>query len=266
MKALEFQNIYDTFAHTEYGKRLEGSIRYEKYNLGNLSHTEWCDLLGKDANNLYHMEATYELAGQFIDSQNSSGKTPIDSASTSLLLLASIMHDQAEAIVGDVSYGDKAPTDEIHEMNEFEHHLDAMNPGMNTSLKAMAKSAIKGVIFDPSTNEGALFNAVERTGYLATALRAADKIPTVTDADTIDGLHWLVADVFLNQIPALIGYAHNYSYLHELLLQNAELISTFFESIPEAIFNYYEDNSQQKKENFIKAQQAWATFCSLHGL
>ena len=266
MRDIEFRGIYDTFAHTEYGERLQDTIRYEKYNLGGLSNDEWCELLGKDANNLYHMEATYELAGRFVDSQNSSDKAPINSASTALLLLSSIIHDQAEAIVGDVSYGDKMPTDETREINEFEIHLDAMNPNMNHSVRAMAKSAIKGVIFNPSTSEGALFNAVERTGYLVTALHAANKLPTVTNTKTADGLYWLIADVFLNQIPALVEYTHKYQLPYELLAENAESISTFFATMPEAIFNYYKENGPQKQENFIKAQQTWATFCSQHGL
>lgn len=266
MEATEFQTIYDTFANTEYGRQLEASIRFEKYNLGNLSHEEWCELLGADANNLHHMWETYILAQRFIESQNKSDKPSINARSTELQLLSAIMHDQAEYFAGDISYSDKTASDEKYEITVFEQNLDAMNPGMDAATKSMARSAIRGVIFDSSTKEGTLFNAIERTGYLTTAIHAAGQLPTVTNPATAEGIHWLVTDVLLNQIPTLVEYTQTYSYPDELLTQNAELISAVFAHTTDDVFHHYKDKGPQKKQDFIKAQQAWATFCSSHSL
>lgn len=266
MESAEHRSVYESFAHTEYGKKLENSIRYEKYNLGALSNEDWCELLGRDANNLYHMQETYELAERFIDSQNNSDKAPIDSTSASLVLLASAIHDQAEVFVGDTSYGDKTSQDEMCERETFERNLTVMNPGMNALTSNIARSAIRGVIFDPSTSEGELFNAIERTGYLTTALRVATKRHAVVDPQTADGIDWLITDVLLNQMPTLIGYARTYNLPHELLTQNAELVSTLFAAAPDHIFNHYEENCHKKQTDFIKAREKWTTFCSSHSI
>lgn len=264
MRHAEYQDIYTNFANTEYGKQLKASMRWEKYNLGGLSNEDWCDLIGDDANNLYHMHVTYDLAKQFVDHQNMSDKTSVDAHATSLLLLSAIIHDQAEAITGDISYGDKSQQDESLEITVFENHLDSMNPKMSTSTKNMAKSAIRGVIFDDTTPEGAVFNAVERTGYLITALNVAKAAPTIHNPKVVKGLNWLVTDVLANQIAPLVDCAEKYSLPEEILLQNADLISQRFADTPIDIFDRYEKDSTQKQDTFKKARQAWVGFCLAH--
>lgn len=261
-----YYDIYQNFAATEYGESLENSIRFEKYNTGGLSNEEWCDLLGEDANNLYHMRVTCSVAERFIEHQNAHGKTPIERGATDLILLSAVIHDQGEAITGDISYGDKKPSDELHEMIAFENHVEIMNPNMDTLTKSMAKSAIRGVIFDTSTPEGELFNAIERTGYLMTTLEVAKNINDINNPIVAKGLNWLVADVLLNQIKPLVEYTKIYSLPYELLASNAALIHRLFADIPDETFSQYEEEADEKQRQFIKAQQQWQDFCLQHGL
>jgi hypothetical protein len=263
---IDYDAIYAEFARTPYGERLGNSVRWEKYNTSNLSDKAWVDLLGDDANNLYHMRVTYEIAKQFIEYQNASDNEPIDQVSGSLILLAAIVHDQGEAIVGDISYGDKSQQHEHDEISAFEGHFAAMNPGMDTITRALAKSAIRSVIFDSSTPEGAAFNAIERVGYFTTALSVADKRDQIEDPEVARGIDWLIADVLLHQIASLIECAKTYSLPYELLKANAGMIHQLFTTTRTDVFDNYKEEAPKKQERFVKAQQLWTDFCRTNGL
>ena len=151
---MEIKNIetaYSTFyafSKTEYGRELSDKIRYEKYNLAKLPNAEWISILGLDVDNLWHMMITFGLAQSFIEQteKNEPGYFSEDEKTT--LMLAAIIHDQGEAIIGDISYGDKNAAHEEQEKQALTDNTEIFTQGLSISTKQLITTARDKVVFD----------------------------------------------------------------------------------------------------------------------
>ncbi len=168
LEELKFDQIYRDFSETEYGETLAGNIRYGRYKPESVTNEEWELLLGPDVNNLKHLHLTYELTRQFVRDLK---ETLTDQEKEDLLLTA-IVHDWAEAIVGDHTYDLKTADIETQELVEIKKMTAGMYGEDNESLVQRIHIVTDTILKDTDSKLGKMFNAVERVGYLRTALRA----------------------------------------------------------------------------------------------
>lgn len=249
--------IHEAFAATEHGEILANKIRYEKYNLAQLANEEWIGLLGADVNNLTHMPLTYGLAKSFIRETEREGAVYLNEADQLLLKVAAIIHDQGESIVGDISFGDKTEDDEAEEKLQFEQNLESFCPGATIEMKKLIVRARDEVVFDSTTKVGKVFNAIERVGYIRTALRASTHVQNETAGNAEPGLRWIIADVFSNQPVKLIEYAGEYPAVRNYLLHQRDKITAAFGVVKPEDFENYGANQRVKETQFQEAYIAW---------
>ena len=165
----EVYEIHRSFSDTEFGDKLADNVRYDKYRPDHILKKEWTELLGADVNNLTHMPLTYGLARAFINHTRVHQSDLMNESEEKLLLIAALSHDWAESITTDISFGDKTVLDDEEEQAAFERYLVSFYQGKDFELVDQAR---REIVFDHDSKLGEILNAIERIGYLRTALRA----------------------------------------------------------------------------------------------
>jgi hypothetical protein len=251
--------IHTAFAATEHGKTLASRVRYEKYKPADMTNEQWVALLGEDVGNLSHLTFTYKLAARFIEHSMKNQPELLKEDEDEILQVASLIHDWAEAFTGDISWGDKTDDHYEEEKAIFEQHLHEFYNGDADQLIDRARQE---VIFNHDGGKlGEIFNAIERVGYLFTALRAYGHVQDNTAAGVADGLKWLFTDVLLNQTTALLKYAGQYKAVEDFLARRQDDITAAFQLADgeRAIFKNYAENESAKTAQFDAALAAWNT-------
>jgi len=248
--------IYHDFASTPYGANLADSVRYEKYNLASLPNEQWRELLGPDVNNLEHMRVTYQLTQSFVRHSQAHQPGLLTATDATQLLVAAVIHDQGEALVGDISYGDKQTADTRKEQQLFAEHAAAFTPDASSMLRHYLARARDTIVFDSTTRLGRMFNAIERVGYLRTALRASQQLSDGNAGAAEPGLRWLVADVLSNQIKALEDY-RGYAAVDTYLTEHAASITAVFAQVQNDDFSHYGQHATAKQARFAAAAASW---------
>lgn len=250
--------IHTAFAQTEHGQRLASRVRYEKYKPAEVGNEQWVALLGADVNNLTHLTLTYGLTRSLIARLGESDPGMLTPEEEQTLQTAALIHDWAEAIVGDISFGDKTAEDEAEERRQLIGNLNTFFPGGSDEAVPYLTAAIQEVIFAPETKLGRLFNAIERVGYVRTALRAAQHAAEGAAPECREGFRWIVADVLSNQPAKLMEYAVELVPVRDFLLNQRQAITTAFDLVSKEVFQNYEPERQTLKEaEFTGQYQAW---------
>jgi hypothetical protein len=255
--------IHECFEETEYGRTLAARVRYERYKPAEVANERWIQLLGADVNNLTHMPLTYGLAQDFIRTADRDQSYPLDDSEKELLQVAALTHDWAEAIVGDITFGDKTDEDERAEAAAFDAYLSGFYTGKEAELIQKAREEI---IFDHSgdTKLGRVFNAIERVGYMRTALRAHAHLVTDDAQDCENGLTWLVADVLSQQPIPLIEHAKTLPPVRQYLQNQGDIITEAFKSVSSEVFeNYPLEQRTLKQDAFGRSYLAWQEWISM---
>ncbi len=253
-----FIAIHQAFTETEYGHKLAANIRYERYKPKSVSNERWVELLGADVNNLTHLQLTYGLTRSFIIHQDEVDPSYLSDQERQTLLVAALIHDWGEAMVGDLSWDEKDDSAEAKESAAFDGKLSDFYPEGSDDIKAMIKSARDEIIFNPKSRLGRLFNAIERVGYIRTALRASEHVISGDAPDCKEGLRWIVGDVFGNHIIKALEYANDYPPVHRFLADQVGKINTAFTVVTSDVFaNYKPEQRGQEKIDFINARLAW---------
>lgn len=258
--------LHRAFAHTEYGETLAGMVRYERYMPEGTPNDEWVALLGADVNNLEHMRLTTGLTHAFIRSMDELSPGELTEEDRELLPVAAISHDWGEAIVSDITFSHKTLEDEKKEKKAF---LSIVSGSLaDVSGSELVVQAAHEVVFDQKkTRRGRMFNAVERVGYMRTALRAHARVETVSDPELVNGLRWIVADVLGNQLVPLVEAAEQLPPIRQYLMHQGERISTAFDSIDDAVFSNYTDAEEETKRLAVAQSHAvWHTWAEKQGL
>lgn len=261
-----FMEIHEEFAKTTFGHTLAGRVRYERYKPHDVSNERWIDLLGADVNNLTHMPLTYGLARNFIRVTDELQPGYLSDEEGRLLQVAALIHDWAESIVGDISFGDKTSGDEVAEQAAFEANMSRFYHGDLT----LVNKARTEIVFDHTGKSklGRIFNAVERVGYMRTALRAAEHIAAGDASDCDSGLRWLVADVLTQQPRALIRHAETLQPIWQYLGNQQTTITNMFKLVEEStgVFeNYIPEQRESRRLQFYDSYAAWEQWCAQHG-
>lgn len=254
----EYAAIHEQFSATPYGRTLASTVRYGRYKPDAITNAAWIDLLGEDVNNLDHMWATFSLARRFLDAAHKATPDEYTPEEERQLCTAAVSHDWAEAIVGDKTYGQKTVSDEIEEEHMFARKLrDFYNgPAVGSIARACREITFNK---DRARKLPGAFNAIERIGYMQTALRAMDRLVGVDDSRLERGLSWLAADVVKNQIPTMIDYADRFPATQQYLHTNMQGIDTMVHTADIHGF-HYQDDQRQSAQTYDIARIAWSAF------
>jgi hypothetical protein len=252
-------NIFRAFSHTQYGVKLASSIRYERYNLAGMPSEKWIKTLGVDVDNLWHMMLTYELARAFIGESRLYDPQFLSQPEEELVLIAAIIHDQGEAIVGDISYGDKNENDETTEALVLVDQQKTITKNLDSHTAELIQTAIKQIVFCPVTDNklALVFNAIERVGYLRTGMRAYSHL---AEGNThSEGLRWLVYDVTTNHVGTLTEYAKTLPVVEKFLTKYVSTITDMLQIDSQSIIARYSDQSTTLA-NRSKSVESWQKF------
>jgi hypothetical protein len=258
IKTNDLLAIHDSFSKTSYGQALAARVRYEKYKPSQVSNERWIELLGPDVGNLSHLTTTYDITMEFIERLNEQEPGRLTDYEEDTLRVAALIHDWAEAIVGDISFGDKTEADEAEEKRHFNENLKHFYSGGSKEINDLIFSALTEVVFDPVSRLGAMFNAIERMGYIRTALRACGHLVNGDAQECESGFRWIIADVLSNQIIKLQEYSAKYPPVAKFLSENQSSISVAFEQVIDSTFEQYGPTQRTtKRQEFVRAQESW---------
>lgn len=246
------ENLFYFFELTKYGKTLAENIRYARYKPLDMSNEKWCDLLGDDVNNLYHVLVTYGITGEFIK-KNGNFLTHEEKM---ILLLTAIIHDWGEYAIGDIIYGlksDKALKKEIKAIHKIAKEV--IGSYENGILLKMSKESIDNIAFNSHTKLGKTFEVIEHVGYIKTAMTAWGKSKKRTEI--APNLQWIVVNT-LCYIQKTIGFTKKNPFLYDLISKNKKNISEAFDLIPVSVFDQYpEEEKEIKIKMYQEAKEYW---------
>lgn len=267
-KKVAFNKIHDDFSETEYGQKLAGNARYDRYKPEDVTLAEWERLLGVDVNNLKHLKLSYGMARQFIkyteelSPDQGEKKIELTTKEKEDLLLAATIHDWAEAIVGDVSYDFKTKEHEEKEYAELKKMAGGILGENSDELIARIANVTDTVIKDTNSKLGKIFNMIERVGYVRTALRAWEQSKS-EGGDLQTCLQWITYNILCTQILKLVQSSETYPAVAHYLRENKYSIDDAFENMPDSVSKKFShDDEIIKRSQMTQSRKVWQEFCS----
>lgn len=251
-------DVHHAFSATDLGIVLAGQVRYERYKPPEVSNDRWVEVLGADVNNLTHLTLTRGLTRDFAKQARTNQPDLLNTHEELVLEAAALIHDWAEAVVGDITYSDKTTEHENEEIRQLETILNQFSGSDYETTRDLIGQAAAEVVFNPDSKLGHIFNTIERVGYVRTALRASRHVLNNTAPDCAEGLRWIVADVFGNHITALLERVSDYAPVHSYLVNTRIDIANAFTVVAPRSFSYYEPDQQKPKEDAF--HQAYVKF------
>jgi hypothetical protein len=260
-ETVNFFAAHEAFAVTEFGQALSNQIRFKDYKPNEVSNDRWKELLGADVNNLDHMLLSYNLTRVMINALRQDHPGLLIKEEEDQLLMAAVIHDQAEAVVGDLNYTKKTQAFVEEEMRQLHTMLDVVYGGEESSeYKELVYEAAE-IVNNPDTKLGLIFNTVEAVGYLRTALRGSGHVIDGTAKDCEEGLRLMTSSVLAIHIPRLVLRSDLYAPVKTYLVNQAESISRAYSIVSNEVFNSY-DNSERflKLDSFSNSQRVWTNW------
>ena len=212
------ERLFQDIDNSEYGQLLVQRTRFGNFKPDFVDTEMWCNLLGPDVNNLYHMDYTKHLAEDFCDLGN------VDPDTKDLLLTVAITHDIGEAIIGDIALPDKTEADEQQEKLAYRKIATELWGEAGNELT----DRVWRVLNKEDAETGDMFRAIEYVGYCSTAKRAllaAESLahgfidiglPRDQKETVMGGLLALHKAVEVNNYPVLKGYIQKYPQIAPL--------------------------------------------------
>lgn len=205
---------------SSYGQQLAERSRFGQFKPDWVSTELWTGILGRDVNNLYHMDYTAENAERFAYEEE------LNPLSTKLLTVTAAVHDLGEAVIGDIALPLKTQLDEKREEVAFRQiAADIWGLQVGQRLSKVAWS----VLNKRDKRHGDMFRAIEYVGYCQTAMRAGQMATRLAHGfQTLDvsreektklvgGLLCLEKDVSVFNYPILTNYVKTYPGIERML-------------------------------------------------
>lgn len=268
----DVHRLHVSFSATTHGEHLASRVRYDSYRPSHVTNAEWVTLLGADVSNLDHMPLTAQLTDTFVRlakvCPTYSPDNQFSSEDASDLRLAAYTHDWGEGIVGheDITYRDKTEDDDVREHQAVNGILraNAFNQAATDNEADRISQRLAdiqvNIVHNRETRLGRAFNAIERMGYLRTAVRAWRVQDRVEDPEVQGSLQWLTADVLTHQTQPLLHYVQSYFPVAQMLESYTPVISEAFHTLQGKVFERYGgEKVALQKEKFLTAKQQWET-------
>lgn len=252
------KSIASIFLEKEIRRQLKNpeNIRYNRFRITE-TPKQFAFLLGSDVKFASHPGVTQNTAKKFIESQNKNVNfEKINGEEVDIILTASLVHDLGELKIDGLGHGDISFEDHNQDHEKVEKTIFESIVGRVADLsdRAYITSAYKEVVLDKNSKLGRMFNAIERIGYLNTALRAFTGIK----GERISNWHGLVGNVLSNQIIQLIEFQNDYRYVREILENNQQLITDAFNEVTKnEVLNDRDGKSSYDLNKFNQAKEVW---------
>ena len=234
---VSFDEIYELFAGSSYGKILRQRVRYGPYKPEEVSNEEWVRILGPDVNNLEHLKKTLAVAGEFIHLARHPhpewpfGEVEFSREGEELLCLTAVIHDWGEAVVGDILWHRK--TSESDARKEF--------AALHKIIEELCRPRYEGLLMekiylaadiaflkgDSTLNQD--FNVIEKIGYGSTAMRAWEKRLDSGEPLSL-ALQGIAAKLIEDHLSDWQEKAEIYPASHYFLLKNQKPIQEIIEA------------------------------------
>jgi hypothetical protein len=255
-KYLSFNSIFYSFSRTNYGNTLKSNIRFSYFKPKHISSKDWENTLGKDVSNLYHLYVSLQITRNFLIHcshpnqkwHNSlTQEAKFNSEEQKILLFTSVIHDWAEAVIGDIDFAFKKQSDEKQELIILKDLLNQiLGDGKNNKDLNRIGDTVTSILKEKNSKLGKAFNAIEKIGYLKTGMKAwliANKNTNEISKD----LKHLASRVVNLHTAKLIEYSDIYPFIYSYLYYRKGAIS---EIIKET--QIQDDNLVDKWSTFIK--------------
>ncbi len=239
----------------QYKEQLVALLRYDRFRV-NETPQEWVHLLGPDVSSLTHPEVTANITERFI-AYNAAHGTNLSLADEVLLQTAARTHDWGELTiagkgVGDVTFEAKMGAHEQVELQIFSYLLGLIPEDADRKL---IKRAYTEIALDKRSRLGQMFNAIERLGYLETAIRAYQGV----DGKRISNWQGLVGNVLSNQIEALLKYSQEYPYVQFVIESNRGIVGEMLSAVLAAdVFIDNQGKPSYDRTKLERSQAAWS--------
>jgi hypothetical protein len=205
---------------------LSSTLRYERYMV-NETPEQWIDLLGPDVCLLTHANTTEEITKKFII-YNAKNGLQITSDEKEKMLIAPLIHDWGEIIIdgegiGDITFEKKNAQHETVEISIFKKVISSVKEKL---VADQLLSIYLDVVMKENQKLGMMFNAIERLGYMQTAIIAYNG----KNGGYIKNWKGLVGNVLSYQIITLLEYSKDYPYVSYFLTKNKNKITNMLEA------------------------------------
>jgi rfaE bifunctional protein nucleotidyltransferase chain/domain len=245
------------FSNSEFGQSLAGAPRWDMQRPSHITPEQWIHLLGRDADNLQHMKLSYDITNLFIHYDD--GSLNLSEEEKDLLRLAAITHDWGESYNdetktgGDVNYELKTDTQAFEELVTYRKVFSEILSSQDVKTKYI----IESTIFKRDSKLGLIFNAVERLGYIRTAMIAFEKSKGIDDDILKSHLQWLTAGTLSNQIISLMEYSADYTPVKKYLEFISPSIDEAYQTIDATIFPNHDQPQIEKQNLYNQSKVAW---------
>lgn len=224
-----FQQIHLLYGDSEYGQILINNTRFNRFKPDEVSQATWEKLLGIDVNNYRHLHLSLHLTRIFLNNSESPPESwPFELSELAVftqeekekLLFTAIIHDWAEAVVGDIALPLKTNDDTDTEMMELKTIMKKLlYDDKDTDQFNYLYNQVKTILTDTTSKLGMAFNAIEKVGYVRTGVRAWIQ-SKVKDKPIQKPLENLALEVVPFSINALLDYSKIYPPVYSFLRQN----------------------------------------------
>ncbi len=228
--------------------QLSTTLRYDRFRTTE-SPDQWRFLLGPDVILLTHPKVVAHIAEEFLAYEGAT----LTAEEEALLSIAPWVHDLGELIIngdgiGDISFDQKTDAHETKELAVFTSVLTAIPDG---DKKSAIERSYREIVMDRGSRLGKMFNAVERIGYLQTAIRAYEGV----EGQRIQNWKGLVGNVLSNQIIPMLAYCSEFPYVTNILFEeNRQIIRAMFKDTEG---NVPQDNTGKPSFDPEKLQRAF---------
>jgi hypothetical protein len=254
--------VFRAFAKSQYGERLAGKIRYERYKPDIVSAEHWIKLLGPDVDNLKHLLVSLGTTKRFVAlcrQESRDGFSCFSTEDENDLAIVAVTHDFGEAVIGDISWDEKTSLDEHEELRHLRSILSQLVFENGEIFPQEKISRVIDILGNADSRLGRSFNVIERMGYVATGVRALNICNQGGhDLELRGNLEWLASNVLANQIERLLQVRKEYFAVDFFLNKNYSCISEAFLKISDVVFSYYaESGKEANREKFYQSKEAW---------
>lgn len=274
----EAKSVYKTYSRTQYGKKLAKRARYDRFRPKDYSVKHWERLLGTDVNNLHHMRQSMRVAQWFIRHENAIKPHTFSRREALLLTVTGALHDQAEAVIGDIPYGRKSEYTYNKEKHVLKEYESAFAPRIKGPALILYRYGRDRIAFNRSAQKlPSAFKTVELLGFMRNAVMASQRAREINEATmssagaaylgiqtslqrtkVVTALERLLAEVLGSGVLGqLINLSARYPSIVEFLQRHRSEITHGFASIKEDTFDWYESGEDVDASHGEKQHRMW---------
>ncbi|QQS19410.1 hypothetical protein IPL85_03945 [Candidatus Saccharibacteria bacterium] len=286
------RRVYREFAATGFGDMLKDTPRYHRFIPDGFSTEQWERLIGPDGNNLHHMRQSIAVAAWFVDTENNIKPGTFSYKEAQELTVTAAMHDQGEAVVGDIEYGRKSRNQREKEARTLVEYEASFVPKLGGMILTVYRRGQDIAFGDKMQKMPGAFKTVELMGFMNNTLSSlqqirrlehaalGDRYMTLLGIDSdedreaaIVALKRLTTEVLGSGVVGdLIECGKRFPSAQNYLQLHASQISKGMEGVLEETFGWYDKEDpgatsgerRRRLEKFHQQKNLWRVWIADH--